>query len=141
MHLLSTAGRAVETLLAERSSARGLSPLHRSLLETLTDLGPHARTDLAAQVEAPEADALRVVDELVAQELAQVMVVHIGGRHQVVALTPAGTAALGAVQDDTASVQDELLASLTRGERTQLHYLLRRVCATAARGSRVRALP
>lgn len=32
---------------------------------------------------------------------------------------------------DVSAVQDDLLSALTRGERTQLNALLRRVCATA----------
>ncbi|MFE4919541.1 hypothetical protein [Streptomyces sp. NPDC056661] len=128
-------------LMAERLSARGLSPLHRSVLETLADLGPHAWLDLAAQVEVPEAEASGVIGDLLAQGLVQVMFVHIGGRQEVVTLTPAGTAALGDMQDDMTSVQDVLLASLTRGERTQLHYVLRRVYATAARCGGVRSVP
>ncbi|WP_328885611.1 MarR family winged helix-turn-helix transcriptional regulator [Streptomyces sp. NBC_00316] len=135
------AGRAVDTLMAERLSVRGLSPLHRSVLDTPAALGPHARLDLATQVEMPEADVSRVIGDLLAQGLVQVMVVHIGGRHEVVTLTPAGTAAVGAMQDDMESVQEVLLASLTRGERTQLHYVLRRVYATAARCGGVRSVP
>ncbi|WP_051838109.1 MarR family winged helix-turn-helix transcriptional regulator [Streptomyces sp. NRRL F-2580] len=138
VHLLAAAGRAVDVLLAERSDARGMSPRHVTVLRTLADLGPHARRDLAERMDAPPADVTRVIDDLLAQGLVQDMVVTIGGRHEVVTLTPAGTAALGAVQDDTLSVQNVLLASLTKGERTQLHYLLRRVCATAARAGAAR---
>lgn len=80
-----------------------------------------------------------MIGDLLAQGLVQDMVVNIGGRHEVVTLTPTGTAALTTMQDDMQSVQDVLLASLTKGERTQLHYLLRRVCATAARVGAVRS--
>ncbi|MCX4803523.1 MarR family winged helix-turn-helix transcriptional regulator [Streptomyces sp. NPDC058682] len=123
--------------MTERLSAGGLSTLHQSVLRTLAEWGPHARRDLATQMDLPPADVSRVIRDLLAQGLVQDMVVNIGGRHEVVALTPTGTAALTTTQDDMKSVQDVLLASLTKGERTQLHYLLRRVCATAARAGAV----
>ncbi|MFB8347851.1 MarR family winged helix-turn-helix transcriptional regulator [Streptomyces niveus] len=133
VRLLAAAGRAVDTLMAERSRARGLSARHQLVLETLADQGPHARRDLAARTGLPVAELSRAIGDLAARGLVQVMVVNIGGRHEVVTLTPAGTAELVALQDDMKSVQDLLLASITRGERAQLHYILRRVCATAAR--------
>lgn len=139
MHLLAAAGRAADALMAERLEAGGLSPSHQSVLRTLAQWGPHARRDLAAQSGVPSADASRVVRDLLARGLVQVMVVNIGGRHEVVTLTPTGAAALTTAQDDMKSVQDLLLAPLTRGERTQLHYLLRRVCATAARAGTARS--
>ncbi|MFD3553481.1 MarR family transcriptional regulator [Streptomyces goshikiensis] len=125
--------------MTERVSVGGLSPLHRSVLKTLAERGPHARRDLAAQMDVPPADVSRAIRDLLAQGLVQDMVVNIGGRHEVVTLTPTGTTALTTMQDDMNAVQDVLLASLTRGERTQLHYLLRRVCATAARIGAVRS--
>ncbi|QTI48617.1 hypothetical protein JYK04_06482 [Streptomyces nojiriensis] len=141
MHLLAAAGRAADALATERLRAGGLSPLHHSVLGRLAEWGPHARRDLAAQSDVPSADVARAVRDLLAQGLVQVMVVNIGGRHEVVTLTPAGAAALTTVQDDMKSVQEALLASLTKGERTQLHYLLRRVCATAARVGAARSVP
>ncbi len=137
VHLLAAAHRAVDMLMAERLGARGMGAFHRSVLRTLADLGPHARRDLAAQVEAPAADVLRVIGDLLEQGLVQEMVVNIGGRHEVVTLTPAGTAVLDSAHEDMQSVQDVLLGCLTKGERAQLHYLLRRVCATAARAGAV----
>ncbi|MFD6185036.1 MarR family transcriptional regulator [Streptomyces goshikiensis] len=125
--------------MTERVSVGGLSPLHRSVLKALAEMGPHARRDLAAQMDVPPADVSRAIRDLLAQGLVQDMVVNIGGRHEVVTLTPTGTTALTTMQDDMNAVQDVLLASLTRGERTQLHYLLRRVCATAARVGAVRS--
>ncbi|MFD5412511.1 MarR family winged helix-turn-helix transcriptional regulator [Streptomyces nojiriensis] len=127
--------------MTERLSAGGLSTLHRSVLRMLAEWGPHARRDLAAQMDVPPVDVSRVIRDLLAQGLVEDMVVNIGGRHEVVTLTPTGTAALTTVQDDMNAVQDVLLASLTKGECTQLHYLLRRVCATAARVGAVRPAP
>ncbi|MFJ6479174.1 MULTISPECIES: MarR family winged helix-turn-helix transcriptional regulator [unclassified Streptomyces] len=139
VHLLAAAGRAADALMTERVSAGGPSPLHRSVLRTLAELGPHARRDLAEQMGVPPVDVTRAIRDLLAQGLVQDMVVNIGGRHEVVTLTPTGATALTTVQDDMNAVQDVLLASLTKGERTQLHYLLRRVCATAARAGAVRS--
>lgn len=132
VHLLSAAGAAADALLAERLRERGMSKVHQQVLSALAGFGPHARLDLAVQVAASEADAARVVDELLADGLVQSMVVHVGGRQQLVMLTPAGQAVLDALHGDATATQDVLLVSLTRGERTQLKYLLRRVCASAA---------
>ncbi|MFJ9338704.1 MarR family winged helix-turn-helix transcriptional regulator [Streptomyces sp. NPDC101733] len=131
--LLSAAGRAVEARAAQRLGARGLSPLHQAVLTTLAELGPHARRDLATHMERPEAEASRVIDDLLARGLVQTMIVNVGGRQEVVAPTPAGASMLRTAEEDLRAVQDVLLSSLTKGERTQLHYLLHRVCATAAR--------
>ncbi len=133
VELLAAAGRSVETLMAESLEARASSLLHQSILKVLADLGPHARRDLAAQVDAPAAEASRVMDDLQSQGLVQALVVNVGGRQEVLTLTAAGTAARATALDHVNGVQDVLLASLTKGERAQLHYLLRRVCATAAR--------
>ncbi|WP_327265878.1 MarR family winged helix-turn-helix transcriptional regulator [Streptomyces sp. NBC_01232] len=140
VELLAAAGRAVETLVAERIGVRGSSPLHQSVLKALADLGPHAHLDLATQIEAPLDDVVRVIDELMEQGLVHAMVVNIGGRHEVVTLTEAGTEALAATVDDVKSLQDALLASITKGERAQLHYLLRRVYTTATRADGLRSV-
>ncbi|MFE2547592.1 hypothetical protein ACFXGI_03435 [Streptomyces sp. NPDC059355] len=139
MELLVVAAKAVETLVAERTGARALSPLHQSTLKTLSDLGPHARDDLAARLETPPAEVSQVIDELLGQGLVRAMVVNVGGRHEVVTLTAAGAAARAATLGDMKGVQDVLLASITKGERAQLHYLLRRVCTTAARAGHGRS--
>ncbi|MFI5531329.1 MarR family winged helix-turn-helix transcriptional regulator [Kitasatospora sp. NPDC051853] len=134
VRLLSRAGRAMDAMLAARLAARGLTPLHQSVLEALTELGPHGLPDLAEHLDSDEATLSPVVDELAAEGLVDVLVVHIGGRQRVVTVTEAGTAAATACGTDEQAVQDVLLASLTRGERAQLHYMLRQVCASAARG-------
>lgn len=137
-YLLAEAGRAVDALMAERPGMRVLSPLHQTVLRTLANLGPHARLDLADQLQLPQADIARAIDDLLAQGLMQAMVVTIGGRHEVVALTPDATAALTTMQGDLESLNNTLLAALTKGERAQLRYLLRRVCATATRAGALR---
>ncbi|WP_406195381.1 MarR family winged helix-turn-helix transcriptional regulator [Kitasatospora sp. NBC_01560] len=131
--LLSEAGRAADSLLARRLEDRGMSPVHLTVLSTLARLGPHARLDLAARLQVPAADATRTLDDLQSAGLVQSLFVQVGGRHEVVTLTSAGETALELLHGEAAAAQHDLLASLTRGERTQLNSLLRRVCATAAR--------
>ncbi|MCX4775986.1 MarR family winged helix-turn-helix transcriptional regulator [Streptomyces sp. NBC_01264] len=132
-YLLAEAGRAVDALMAERPGMRLLGPLHQTVLRTLADLGPHARLDLAEQLQAAPAAVAQAVDDLLAQGLMQAMVINLGGRHEVVALTPAGVAALTTMRNDLESLHGTLLASLTKGERAQLRYLLRRIRASATR--------
>ncbi|MFD5143762.1 MarR family winged helix-turn-helix transcriptional regulator [Streptomyces sp. NPDC058401] len=132
-YLLAEAGRAVDVLTAGRPGARVLGPAHQRVLRTLDGLGPHARLDLAEQLQVPPATVAQVIEDLLGQGLVREMVVTLGGRHEVVALTPAGSQALTTMYEELDSVHDTLLASLTKGERAQLGYLLRRVCAAAAR--------
>ncbi|MFI5761671.1 MarR family winged helix-turn-helix transcriptional regulator [Streptomyces sp. NPDC051563] len=140
-YLLAEAGRAVDALMAERPGLRLLDPVHQTVLRTLAELGPHARLDLAEYLQATPSVVTQAIDDLLAQGLMQSMVVTMGGRHEVVALTPAGTTALTAMQHDLESLHSTLLASLTKGERAQLRYLLRRVRASATRAGVLRPSP
>ncbi|MFF2661902.1 MarR family winged helix-turn-helix transcriptional regulator [Kitasatospora sp. NPDC058032] len=141
IHLLATAARAADGLLTDLLADRGLSRLHQQVLQTLAEHGPHARPDLAAQVGATPEETSGVVDDLLDKTLVTSMVVHAGGRQELVLLAPPGQAALDHLQTDTGHVEAVLLTSLTKGERSQLGYLLRRVCATAPARGRRKAVP
>ncbi|MEU1424737.1 MarR family winged helix-turn-helix transcriptional regulator [Kitasatospora sp. NPDC005751] len=141
VHLLSAAGRAADALLAARLEFRGMSPAHLSVLSTLARLGPHARPDLVAGIDGGAVDTAQTLDDLVAAGLVQSLFVQVGGRHEVLTLTSSGQLALEILHSDESAVQDDLLVSLTRGERTQLNSLLRRVCAAAARSGSAGSAP
>ncbi|WP_407918122.1 MarR family winged helix-turn-helix transcriptional regulator [Kitasatospora sp. NE20-6] len=136
VHLLAAASAAAEARLAERLAGRDTTRDHLSALEALARLGPHARPDLAARLPLGPTAAARVIGDLLAAGLVQSFFVQIGGRHEVMTITAAGQEALERLHDDVSSVQDDLLSALTRGERSQLNALLRRVCATSARDPR-----
>ncbi|MBD0674857.1 MarR family winged helix-turn-helix transcriptional regulator [Streptomyces sp. CBMA156] len=135
VYLLSEAGRAVDRLLAERLEHRGLTPVHHALLSALAQLGPHGRHDLTTRVTAPGAEVDQALDDLLSARLLQSMVVHVGGRQEVLTITPSGESALDVLHTDASATQDDLLAPLTKGQRAELNSLLRRVCAAAARGA------
>ncbi|MFE4520087.1 hypothetical protein ACFRMQ_38685 [Kitasatospora sp. NPDC056783] len=135
VYLLSEAGRAVDRLLAQRLEHRGLTPVHHALLSALSQLGPHGRDDLTARIEAPAAEVGQALDDLLSARLLQAMVVHVGGRQEVLTVTASGESALEVLHADASTAQDDLLASLTKGQRVELNSLLRRVCAAAARGA------
>ncbi len=135
VYLLSTAGRAVDRLLAGRLDTRGMGPAHQALLSALARLGPHGRRDLTEHAAATGTDADQALDDLLSAGLVHAMVVHIGGRQEVLTITPAGQAALDVLHEDASVVQEDLLAPLTKGQRAELNSLLRRVCAAAARGA------
>ncbi|MFB7470711.1 MarR family winged helix-turn-helix transcriptional regulator [Kitasatospora sp. NPDC056184] len=135
VYLLSQAGRAVDRLLAERLEHRGLTPVHHALLSALARLGPHGRQDLTTRVMAPAAEVDQALDDLLSARLLRSTVVHVGGRQEVLAITPAGESALEVLHTDASATQDEVLASLTKGQRVELNSLLRRVCAATARGA------
>lgn len=135
VYLLSAAGRAADALLADRWQARSMGQTHLAVLSALARQGAHARPDLAARLRLPAPEVSRALDELLEAALVQSMVVQVNGRHEVVTLTAAGEAALEGLHGDAAAVQEELLAPLTKGQRTELNALLRRVCAKAARAA------
>ncbi|MFJ8476862.1 MarR family winged helix-turn-helix transcriptional regulator [Kitasatospora sp. NPDC094011] len=135
VYLLSEAGRAVDRLLAAQLEHRGLTPVHHALLSALAKLGPHGRHDLTARVLAPADEVDQALDDLLSARLLQSMVVHVGGRQEVLTITASGESALDVLHDDASATQDALLASLTKGQRVELNSLLRRVCAAAARGA------
>ncbi|MFE4975370.1 MarR family winged helix-turn-helix transcriptional regulator [Kitasatospora sp. NPDC056651] len=135
VYLLSEAGRAVDRLLTERLAHRGLTPVHHALLSSLAQLGPHSRKDLTARVPATAPEVEQALDDLLSARLLQAMVVHVGGRQEVLTITASGESALDVLHADASAAQDDLLASLTKGQRVELNSLLRRVCAAAARGA------
>ncbi|MFB7122113.1 MarR family transcriptional regulator [Kitasatospora xanthocidica] len=135
VYLLSTAGRAADRLLADRLGSRGMGRAHQTLLSALAQLGPHGRHDLVERAAATGTDADQALDDLLSAGLVHSMVVHIGGRQEVLTITPAGQAALDVLHEDASAVQEDLLAPLTKGQRAELNSLLRRVCAAAGRGA------
>ncbi|MFF2350477.1 MarR family winged helix-turn-helix transcriptional regulator [Kitasatospora sp. NPDC058115] len=141
VYLLAEAGRAVDRLLAARLDVRGLTPVHHTLLSVLAQLGPHGRHDLTSRVSAPGPEADQALDDLLSARLLQSMVVHVGGRQEVLAITAPGRAALEVLHGDASAVQEDLLTSLTKGQRAELNSLLRRVCAAAARAAERPAQP
>ncbi|GAB7183831.1 hypothetical protein ATKI12_3662 [Kitasatospora sp. Ki12] len=135
VYLLATAGRAVERSLAARLEHRGLTSTHHALLSTLARHGPHGRHDLTTRVTAPAPEVDQALDDLLSARLLQSMVVHVGGRQEVLTITASGQAALDVLHTDASSLQEDLLAPLTKKQRVELNSLLRRVCAAAARGA------
>lgn len=135
VYLLSETGKAVDRLLTAGLARRGLSPVHHALLSALARLGPHGRHDLTARVAAPAPEVDQALEDLLSAHLLQSMVVHVGGRQEVLTVTASGRAALDVLHTDASAVQEDLLASLTKGQRVELNSLLRRVRATAARGA------
>ncbi|MGW4651180.1 hypothetical protein [Kitasatospora sp. NPDC004289] len=130
--LLAAAAQAADDLFTDLLGDRGLTtPLHRQILQVLAEHGPHARPDLATQTGAAPEEAADAVADLLKKNLVTLMTVHVGGPQELVLLAPPGRAALDRLETAPARTEDALLSSLTRGERGQLAYLLRRVCTTA----------
>ncbi|MFJ8041668.1 hypothetical protein ACIRBX_14335 [Kitasatospora sp. NPDC096147] len=134
--LLAAAAQAADgllaDLLADHLGDRTLGgPVHRDILRVLAEHGPHARPDLAARTGVTPEAAEAAVDDLLAEDLVSSMTVHVGGRRELVLIAPSGQAALDCLESAPGRTEEILLASLTRGERGQLAYLLRRVCASA----------
>ncbi|MEV7184519.1 hypothetical protein [Kitasatospora sp. NPDC093102] len=68
----------------------------------------------------PAAEVDRAFDDLLSARLLQATVVHVGGRQEVLTITPSGESALDVLHTDASAAQDGLLASLTKGQRIEL---------------------
>ncbi|MFI1918570.1 MarR family winged helix-turn-helix transcriptional regulator [Nocardia sp. NPDC020380] len=126
-YLLSRTGKAGRQRLAERLAKRGLRLWHMAVLAALADFGPHAQRDLAVRLAIDPSDIAKIVEDIGALGYVERMRDPADRRRVTVALTETGRAALGEMHDETAAVQDELLAPLTPAERKQLTAMLSRV--------------
>ncbi|MCU7827033.1 MarR family winged helix-turn-helix transcriptional regulator [Kitasatospora sp. DSM 101779] len=126
-YLLSRTGKTARARLAERLADRGLRLWHMAVLAALTDFGPHVQRDLAVRLSVDPSDIAKVVDELAAAGRVDRSRDAADRRRIRVTATDTGRALLRELQDEAEAVQAELLAPLSRAERTQLHGLLRRV--------------
>lgn len=126
-YLLSRTGKAGRQRLAERLAERGLRLWHMAVLAALADFGPHAQRELAVRLAIDPSDIAKIVEDIGALGYVERTRDPADRRRVTVALTEAGRAALGEMQDEAEAVQDELLAPLTATERKQLTAMISRV--------------
>jgi DNA-binding MarR family transcriptional regulator len=119
-------------LLATRLAAAGARGYHFRLLAALAEFGPASQASLGRRAEMDRSDVTAAVSELAAAGLAERMPDAGDRRRNVVTITAAGRARLRQLDRILDGVQDELLASLSPRERTQLAALLGRMLAQHA---------
>ncbi|MFF5212702.1 MarR family winged helix-turn-helix transcriptional regulator [Streptosporangium sp. NPDC000396] len=134
-YLLSKAGKAARTRLAERLAGDGFRLWHMAVLAALADFGPHAQRDLASRLSIDPSDVVKIVDELGAAGYAERARDPVDRRRVLVTVTSAGRTALDELNAKASAVQEDILAPLDERERALLHDLLYR-CLTVASGEK-----
>jgi DNA-binding MarR family transcriptional regulator len=125
--LINQVAIAGNRLVAERLSSAGRRRHHYALLVTLAEVGPASQADLSRRIMLDRSDMVAAVNELVDQRLVERTADRTDRRRNVVTITPAGRQQLRRLDRLVAGAQDELLASLSVEERTQLVELLTRI--------------
>ncbi|MEU3064366.1 winged helix DNA-binding protein [Streptomyces subrutilus] len=126
-YLVYMIGKAARRRLTAKLTDHGLRLWHLTVLALLSDLGPQAKGTLAARLDMNASDLVKIVNDLSRAGYVDCARDTVDRRRVVVGLTGEGRSALGALNADIASADEEFLAPLTVPERAQLGSLLRRV--------------
>ncbi|WP_051163669.1 MarR family winged helix-turn-helix transcriptional regulator [Nocardia brevicatena] len=105
---------------------------HLGVLSCLAEAGPLSQRALVDRLQLDKSSMVYIVDELERQGLAARRKDERDRRSYAVSITPNGRARLAAAESTAEEVMTELLASLSPGDRRQLHDLLARFVEHAA---------
>jgi DNA-binding MarR family transcriptional regulator len=125
--LISQVSAHAHRLLTTRLAAAGARGYHVRVLAALAEYGPASQATLGRRVEMDRSDVTAAVGELAADGLVQRTADASDRRRNVVTITGSGREHLASLAAILDSVQDELLAPLSAGDRTALTGLLTRV--------------
>lgn len=125
--LISQISTHAHRLLTERLAAEGARGYHYRLLAALQEFGPASQASLGRRTSMDRSDVAAAVNDLAGHGHVQRTPDPADHRRNVITITPAGTAHLERLDGLLASIQEELLAPLSPGERGQLTRLLGRV--------------
>jgi DNA-binding MarR family transcriptional regulator len=130
--LVSRAYARSRRLLNEgfEASGDGLRSSHYRLLAALQDSGPIGQADLGRSTGLDRSDVTTMLDELERGGLVQRTVNPQNRRRKIVAITPAGSRRLVALDRLIGEIQERFLAPLTPAEGRQLVKLLTRLAET-----------
>lgn len=112
----------------------GARGYHYRLLAALRELGPASQAELGRRCNIDRSDVVAAINELAGQDYVERAPDPADRRRNIVTLTPAGERQLARLDEAVADVQDELLAPLDPGERSELILLLARVLEHHTRG-------
>ena len=122
--LLGQAKHAYATELTAALEKIGIHPRSYFVLATAMT-GEHAQTELAQMIGLDKTTMVVAIDELENQGLAERRLSKSDRRARVIAVTAAGRRKVAAGEAVVAAVQEEVLASLPKGER---EVLMRALC-------------
>jgi DNA-binding MarR family transcriptional regulator len=125
--LLNQAAIAANRLVADRLAGVEARRYHYALLSALDESGPASQAELSRRTTIDGSDMVATLNELAERGFVERRPDPMDRRRNVVTLTTAGRRQLRKLDKLLAKAQDELLASLSPGERQQLVELLTRV--------------
>lgn len=126
-YLVYAIGKAARRRLTAKLTEHGLRLWHLTVLTLLSDLGPQSKGTLATRLDMNASDLVKIVNDLNRAGHVDCTRDTEDRRRVVVGLTESGRAALGRLNADIASADEEFLEPLSVPERAQLGSLLRRV--------------
>ena len=109
------------------ANGAGLRSYDYRLLAALEESGPASQADLARSTSVDRSDVVTVLGELERLGLIERTLDPNNRRRNIVSITRAGSAQLGALDRVIDEVQERVLAPLSQNERRQLTKLLRRL--------------
>jgi DNA-binding MarR family transcriptional regulator len=125
--LLSQTSAHAHRLVTERLATAGARGYHYRLLAALQEFGPASQARLGRRTGIDRSDVVAALNELTGRGLVERTSDPADRRRNVITITPAGAEYFQRLDGLLASVQDELLAPLSRHERELLTHLLTRV--------------
>lgn len=109
------------------ASGTGLRSYHYRLLATLDEQGPVGQADLGRYTGVDRSDVVTILGDLERLGLTERSVDPSNRRRNIVTITSAGRAQLGALDSVIDEVQERVLEPLSAPERRQLTKLLRKL--------------
>jgi MarR family transcriptional regulator, lower aerobic nicotinate degradation pathway regulator len=127
-YLARVGGRAYETSM----SPGGLRPRHLIALKLLSEHGPATQQGLADALSLDPSNVVGLLNELEERELITRRRDPADRRRHIVELSPRGEDELALAYTRLSEVEDDLLSSLSAGERETLYHLLARAAGVTS---------
>jgi DNA-binding MarR family transcriptional regulator len=125
--LVGRASLHAQRLVQDHLAAGDLRKQHYGILASLADVGPATQAPLADRLGIDRSDMVSLLDELEALHYVVRRSDPTDRRRKIVEITSRGSTALKKLDQLVYAADDDLLASLTPGERTTLARLLVRI--------------
>lgn len=128
--LLSKIGKVITERFAERIAPLGLRPKHCGLLATVKGLPPMSQQELGKALGLVPSAIVTSLDELKALHAIVRVEDPNDRRRYTIELTPQGETLLRKATESAVEIDREVMATLSKAERTALVRSLQRIAAT-----------